>query len=115
MNSHQTASRQEILNTRMVVDALQDITRHFSVEVSHRKLHQFNQEIRNEGNVNARPQMQQYPATDKLHGTATEAQHQLSHQYQIYKVKVLVINSKVYNRLRKKWEHQLYHATQKQA
>ena len=81
----------------MVVDTLQDITRHLRIEVSHRELHQFNQEIRNEGNVNARPQMQQYPATDKLHGTATEA------------------NSKVHNGLCEKWEHQLYHAAQKQA
>ena len=99
----------------MVVDTLQDITRHLRIEVSHRELHQFNQEIRNEGNINARPQMQQYPATDKLHGTATEAQHQLSYQYQIYKAKVLVINSKVHNGLCEKWEHQLYHAAQKQA
>ena len=62
------------------------------------------------------PQMQQDPATDKLHGTATEAQHQLSYQYQIYKAKVLVTSSKVHNGLCvNNGSIKLDHAAQKQA
>ena len=95
----EAASRQEILYAFVVVDALQDVSCHFAVEVGDGHLHQFDKEVRYEGDVDACAQMQQYPTPYKIYGAAAERQHQLGNQYQIDKTEILVIDTKVYYRL----------------
>lgn len=68
----EAASGQEVLYARVVVDALQYVARHFGVEVAHGELHQLDEEVRNQGDVDACAQMQQYPSAYELHGAAAE-------------------------------------------
>ena len=96
----EAASRQEVLDAGMVVDALQDIARHLGVEVAHRQLHQLDEKVGDEGDVDACAQMQQYPSAYKLHGAAAEGQHQLGDEHQVYEAEVLVVDAEVHDGLR---------------
>ena len=106
----EAASGQEVLYARVVVDALQYVARHFGVEVAHGELHQLDEEVRNQGDVDACAQMQQYPSAYELHGAAAEGQHQLGDEYQIDESEVPVVDAEIHDALREEGEHQLYHA-----
>ena len=110
----EAASGQEVLYARVVVDALQDVARHLGVEVAHRELHHLDEEVRNQGDVDACAQMQQYPSAYELHGAAAEGQHQLGNEHQVDKSEILVVDAEVHDALREEGEHQLYHAAQQQ-
>ena len=59
------------------VQQIVDVSCHFAVEVGDGHLHQFDKEVRYEGDVDACAQMQQYPTPYKIYGAAAERQHQL--------------------------------------
>ena len=110
----QAAARQEVLYASVVVDALQDVARHLRVEVAHGQAHQLGQEVRYEGDVHPRAQVEQYPAADELHRRAAEGQRQLRHQYQPDEPHVLVVDAEVHHALRQEGQQQLDAAAQQQ-
>ena len=105
----EAASGEEVLDTGMVVDALQDISRHLGVEVAHGQFHQLDEEVGDEGDVDACAQMQQDPSSDEFHGTAAESQHQLGDEHKVYEAEVLVVDTEVHDALREERQHELDH------
>ena len=51
--------------------------------------------------------MQQYPPSDKVDSGTTNGQHQLSYQYQVDEVQVLLLDTYIYNGLCQEGEDQL--------
>jgi hypothetical protein len=99
----------------VVADALQDVAGHFGIEKSHRQTHQFDKEIGNQGDVDARAQVQQYPATNKFDGCAAEGQYQLSNQYQVDETNVLVVDPDIDNGLSEERNNQLQQTAEQQS
>ena len=86
----------------MVAHALHNIAHHFGVEKGHGQLHQLDQEIRQDGDVDARADVQQDPRADKLHHGAPEKKHELCHQDQVDKVDIPVLDTDIDHRLSEK-------------
>ena len=83
----------------MIVDSLHDIACHSNIEERNWQIHQFDKEIGNQGDVDSRRKMQQYPTPDKLQSCSTRKQEQLRKQNQINKMNILVLNPNIHNTL----------------
>ena len=63
---------QEVFDAPMIFDALQQIACKLGIEKLHRQLHQFDKEIGDQRNVDARTDVQQNFPADKVDGCTTE-------------------------------------------
>ena len=94
----------------MVADALHDVAHHFRIEEMKRQPHQFGKEIGDQGDIDPRVDMQQNPATDKIHGEFGHEDHQLRDQYQCDKAQITVPDTRIHHALRQERQDQLQDA-----
>ena len=90
----------------VIINSLQNIPGHSGIKEADGKFHQFDKEIRNNGNVDSCRKMEKNPASDSLNTHSAEEQHNLCKKDKINKVDILVLYSDVYNTLGKKRENQ---------
>ena len=62
----------------MVFNALQKVAHQLGIEELHRQLHQFNKEIRDKRDIDARGNVQEYFGANEVNGCTTEKKHHLS-------------------------------------
>ena len=86
----------------MVSNALHNITNHLGVKILHGQSHQFTQIVGDEGDVDARCHMQNYPTTQKFNGHLCEEKYNLRNKYKCDKPDVFIAYSFVYDGLREK-------------
>ena len=56
----------------MVFNALQEVAHQFGIKELHRQFHQFDEEVRDERDIDAGGDVQKYLGTDELIGCTTE-------------------------------------------
>ncbi len=95
----------------MVTHPLHNIAHHFGIEKGHGQLHQLDQEVRQDGDVNAGAHVQQNPGADKLHNRPSKKEHELRHQDEVDKVDVAVLDPDIDYRLGEKGKYELQDAT----
>jgi hypothetical protein len=61
----------------VVVDTLQKVTNHFGIKKTNGQLHELNQKIRNQRDVDSGTQVQQYPPPYKIDSGLTKKEHKL--------------------------------------
>lgn len=96
----------------MIFYALHQVANLLCIEEMERHLHQLDQKIRNQGNVNSGIHMQQYPAPDKVHAKLGDEKHELGDEDERDEAQVLSIDTPVNQRLGQEREHQLQQAAQ---
>ena len=103
-------TRHERLDTVMVTDALHNVPHHFRIEEMQRQPHQLGKKIRDQRDIDPGIDMQQDPATDKIHGKFGHKDHQLRNQYQGYKTQITIPDTRIHHALRQEWQDQLQDA-----
>lgn len=88
-------------------NSLHNIPRHFGVKIVERQLHQFHQEVRNEGNVYARIDVQHNPTSQKADGKLWEKEGKLGYEDKRDKAEITVANTDINHCLGKKREKHL--------
>ena len=56
----------------MIADALHDISRHFHIKKCNGQVHQLDEEIRSQRDVDAGTEMQEYPSADEFNADSPE-------------------------------------------
>jgi len=93
----------------MVVYALQYVSRHFSVKISHGQAHQFCQIVGNKRYVHPHAYVQQYPSPYESYRCTAYYKYKLCQQHKVYKAYILICYTEVDNRLCEEREYQLQH------
>ena len=86
---------QKALNPSMILDALHQVANHFGIEKADGQLHQLNQEIGNNGDVDPGTDVQQNPRSHKVDRHFANEQHHLGRQHQVDKPQILIVDSHV--------------------
>jgi urease beta subunit len=86
---------QEPFDAPMVANSLKQIANHFGIEEANRQLHQLDQKIGNNTNINACADVEQNPGPDKIDSHPAQEKHHLSSQNQVYKINVLCIDTNI--------------------
>ena len=81
----------------MIFYALHQVANLLCIEEMERHLHQLDQEIWNQGNVNSGIHMQQYPAPDKVHAELGDEKHELGDEDERDKVTFPVWNISLFS------------------
>ena len=98
---------EEHLYTFMIFNAANQVAGQLAVKEPHGQAHQFDEEVRYQGYIDARTDVQQDAASYDLNQCAAEYQHQLGRQYQLNKVQVTMPDTLVYDGLRQEGESEL--------
>ena len=94
---------QKILYAMMIVHALQDIACFSAIEITGWQLHELDQKVSQDRNVDPAADMIEYPAANKVDRKSTCKQGQLGKQHDVNKVNISCTYTYIYNTLSKKW------------
>ena len=96
----------------MVFYALQDVTYFLGIEKAHGQLHEFDEKIGDDAEIDTGTEVQQYPPPDKLGHRPAKNKHELGSQHNINEGCIACIDAHVNNGLGKKREDELDQTTQ---
>jgi len=90
----------------MISDSLNDIPGHPGIKIGYGQVHQLDEKIRDQRNINQCSQVKQYPASKNFHAHSAQKQHDLSKENQVNKIDVLILDSQIYHALCQERENQ---------
>ena len=91
----------------MVFYSLQDVTYFLGIEKAHGQLHEFDEKIGDNAEIDTGTKVQQYPPPDKLGHRAAKDEHELGGQHNIYERCIAGVDAHVNNGLSQKGENEL--------
>lgn len=106
---------EEVFDASVVFDALQEVAGELRVEELHRELHQLDEKVGNERDVDADADVQENFPADEINSRATEQQYHLCDEHQPDESDVFAAYPRVYERLREERKDELQQAADEEA
>ena len=91
----------------MVADALHDVADHLGVEEADGQLHQLDEEVGDDGDVDAGTDVEQNPRADELHGCLRQVEGELGDEDDHHEVEVVVADTVIDDALGEEGEDEL--------